>query len=283
MGVRTRPGIKHDHGHNQQWEALAEQHRDGTGAALQRGQNGPGAAPAASPAPGTAGAWPGPSPCMDSGLWPVPGAAVSSRMQRSGSPRLTRPRCPGTGQPVPLVWWPCRVVVLSPMGAPKIMAFSFSFFYGFFAFFLFLAANLPLQVLWRKQGCAQGVLPWQPLHTGVRAEELLCRRDCGQEPDLGPPAQPNPSNLGSWTPRHPPEPSHGAWVRVPGEGQRTGTAQCLCEHEVVAWDGAAGDERGETRILQNEDKVELSSRACGGRGRVSADIRGAGAAAGGGC
>lgn len=42
--------------------------------------------------------------------------------------------------------------------------------------------------------------------------------------------------------------------------QRTGTEQCLGEH-TAAW-----DRQGKTRILQNEDKQELSSGACGGNG-----------------
>lgn len=52
-------------------------------------------------------------------------------------------------------------------------------------------------------------------------------------------------------------------LAAPGGGpQRTGAAQCLCER-VAAWDGWG-------KILQNEDEQELSSRAGGGHGRVSA-------------
>lgn len=54
----------------------------------------------------------------------------------------------------------------------------------------------------------------------------------------------------------------GPWQPRVGGPQRTGAAQCLCER-VAAWDGWG-------KILQNEDEQELSSRAGGGHGRVSA-------------
>lgn len=141
--------------------------------------------------------------------------------------------------------------------------------YGFFSFFAFLQQTYPSRCSGESKTVHRGLLPCQPLCTGVRAEVLLWGRDCGQEPDLGPPAQSNPlagaSNLGYWTPCHPPEPSHGASVGVPGGGAENGHSSMPCEH-VVAWDGVAGDGWGKTRILQNEDKVELSSSACGGHG-----------------
>lgn len=163
MGVRTRPGIKHDHGHNQQREALAEQHRDGTGAVLHRGENAPGAAPAASPLPsGRNGGmdWPlsldgcralasarGYSFLQDAGLW-----------DPSGSPSPL-----GLGSVCPWCHGYAGLWCSAPWEHPKLWLFL----YFVFVFFAFLAANLPLQVLWRKQDCVQGAaaLPAPP-HRG---------------------------------------------------------------------------------------------------------------------
>lgn len=221
MGVRTRPGIKHGHGHNQQREALAEQHRDGTGPVLSGGRTVLGLRQRHCPLPRDG---------MGHGLAPLPGWMLGfGQGQRLlfppgcrvlGPLKLTQPQCPGTGQHVPLVRWPCRVVVLSPMGAPKIMAFSFFFF------LLFWQQTYPSRCSGESKTVHRGLLPCRPLRTGVRAEVLLWGRDCGQEPDLGPSAQSNPlagaSNLGYWTPCHPPEPSHGASVGVPGGGAENG-------------------------------------------------------------
>lgn len=189
MGVRTRPGIKHDHGHNQQREALAEQHRDGTGAVLQRGENAPGAAPAASPAPsGHNGGvdWPlsldgcralasarGCSFPQDVGFW-----------DPSGSPS---PSPLGLGSVCPWCRGHAGLWCSAPWEHPKLWLFLY---FCFFAFFW--QQTYPSRCFGESKTVYRGLLPCQPLHTGVRAEVLLWGRDCGQETDLGPPAQSNP-------------------------------------------------------------------------------------------
>lgn len=266
MGVRTRPGIKHDHGHNQQREALAEQHRDGTGAVLHRGQSGPGAAPAAAPVPsGHHGAWAGPSPCADAGLWPLPGAVVSSRMQGSGTPQA---------HPAPVPWdrTACAPGVMAMPGCgaqPHGSTQNYGFFFIYFFFLLFFGSKItPPGALENARLCIGGCCPASPSTQG--SEQRCCSGEgtVGRSQILVPLFSQIPlleSAVWGTGPRatllsHP----MGRRCGSREEGQRMGTAQCLCEH-VVAWDGAAGDGWGKTRILQNEDKVELSSRACGGR------------------
>lgn len=251
MGVRTRPGIKHDHHHNQQQEALAEQHRNGIG---------PCSPPAAGWYPGLCrwhcllprdGGGRAVLPLSLDGCWAsaAPGAAPSSRVRGSAGPLwLTQPWCPGTGQRVPLVPWLCWVVVLSTVGAPANYGFFFIFL-GFF--FAFLAANLTLQVPWRKQNCAQGAasLPAPPHRGQSRAAAP------GEGPWAGARALPplpnqipslEPAIWGTGPHAAPPGFSRGIGVGPQPERQRTGTAQCLCER-VAAWDGAAGDGQGKTK------------------------------------
>lgn len=145
----------------------------------------------------------------------------------------------------------------APWEHPKLWLFLF-------CFFAFLAANLPLQVLWRKQDCAQGAaaLPAPP-HRGQSRGAVGRSQTSVPLPSQIPLLEPAIWGTGP----HATLLSHPMGHRwgSRAEGQRTGTAQCLCEH-VVAWDGAAGDGWGKTRILQNEDKVELSSSPCGGHG-----------------
>lgn len=196
---------------------------------------------------------------MDAGLWPGPGAAVSSRMQDSGTPQAHP--APVPWDCVPLVRWPCRVVVLSPMGAPKIMAFSL--------FLLFCSKLTPPGALEKARLCTGGCCPASP---SAQGSEQRC---CSGEGTVGrsQTSVPLPSQIPLLEPAIWGTGPHATLLSHPmghrwgsrEEGQRTGTAQCLCEH-VVAWDGVAGDGWGKTRILQNEDKVELSSSACGGHG-----------------
>lgn len=157
MGVRTRPGIKHDHGHNQQREALAEQHRDGTGPVPSGGRTVLGLRQRHRPFPrdGTG-----------HGLAPLPGWMLAFGQGQGllfppgcrilGPLRLTQPRCPGTV--CPWCGGHAGLWCSAPWEHPKLWLFLF---------FCFFAANLPLQVLWRKQDCAQGAaaLP-APLHRG---------------------------------------------------------------------------------------------------------------------
>lgn len=107
----------------------------------------------------------------------------------------------------------------APWEHPKLWLFLFFFL-------LFWQQTYPSRCSGESKTVHRGLLPCWPLRTGVRAEVLLWGRDCGREPDLGPPAQSNPlagaSNLGYWTPCHPPEPSHGASVGVPGGGAENG-------------------------------------------------------------
>lgn len=210
----------------------------------------PGAVPLASPAPL---GWVGGAvlPLSLDGCWAsaAPGSAPSSRLRGSaGALWLTQPRCPGTGQHVPLVPWLCWVVVLSTAGAPTNYGFFFIFLGVFFAF---LAANLPLQVPWRKQDCAQGAasLPAPPHRGQSRAAAP------GEGPWAGArPLPPLPSQIPSlepaiWGTRPHTAPAGFSWgigVGPRSERQRTGTAQCLCER-VAAWDRAAGDGQGKTK------------------------------------
>lgn len=210
------------------------------------------------------GAWTGPSPWMDAGLWPVPGATLSSRMRGSGTPQA---------HPAPWDWAACApgAMAMPGFGAqPHGSTQNYGFFFILFLFFFaFLAANLPLLgALEKARLCTGGCCPASP---STQGSEQRC---CSGEGTVGrsQTSVPLPSQI--------PLLESAVWGTGPcatflshpmghrcgsrAEGQRTGTAQCLCEH-VVAWDGAAGDGWGKTRILQNEDKVELSSRACGGR------------------
>lgn len=125
------------------------------------------------------------------------------------------------------------------------------FLYFFRVFFAFLAANLPLQVPWRKQNCAQGAasLPAPPHRGQSRAAAP------GEGPWAGArPLPPLPNQIPSLEPAiwgtgphaAPPGFSRGIGVGPQPERQRTGTAQCLCER-IAAWDGAAGDGQGKTK------------------------------------
>lgn len=224
MGVRTRPGIKHDHRHNQQREALAEQHRNGIG---------PRSPPAAGWYPGLCrwhrllprdGGGRTVLPLSLDGCWASAalGAAPSSRVWGSAGPLwLTQPRCPGTGQRVPLVLWLCWVVVLSTVGAPA----NYGFFFIFLGFFLlFWQQTYHSRCPGESKTVHRGLPLCQPLRTGVRAELLLQGRDHGQEPDLCPPC---PTKSPHWSrqfgvpdPTLPPRASHGALVWGPSRSGR---------------------------------------------------------------
>lgn len=190
----------------------------------------------------------GPSPWMDARLQPVLGAALSSRVQGFvGPPWLAQPGCPGTGWHVPLVAVPgCGAQ--PHRSTHKLWLFLYFFRVFFFAF---LAANLPLQVPWRKQDCAQraAALPAPPHRGQSRGAAPGKGARAGARPL---PPCPVKSPRWSWQfavlDRAPPPlaipQGIGAGPRV--EWQRTGTAQCLCEH-VAAWDGAARDGWGKNK------------------------------------
>lgn len=227
MGVRTRPGIKHDHHHNQQREALAEQHRNGIG---------PCSPPAAGWYPGLCrwhcllprdGRGRAVLPLSLDGCWAsaAPGAAPSSRVRGSAGPLwLTQPWCPGTGQRVPLVPWLCWVVVLSTVGAPANYGFFLYFFRGFFCFFG-SKLNTP-GALEKAKLCTGGCLSASPSAQG--SEQSCCSRGgtVGRSQSSAPPAQPNPltgaSNLGYRTPRCPPGLLTGHWCGAPAGAAENG-------------------------------------------------------------
>lgn len=178
----------------------------------------------------------GPSPWMDAGLRPVLGAALSSRVRALRGP-------PARPAPVPWDRAACAPGAVAMLGCGAqpcrstrklwLFLYFFRFVFSFF-FFAFLAANLPLQVPWRKQDCAQGAAalpapphrarsrgaapgkgPWagaRPL-SPCRAKSPRWSRQCGV-PDAVMPPQAIPWGI-------------DAGPRV--EQQRTGTAQCLCE------------------------------------------------------
>lgn len=93
------------------------------------------------------------------------------------------------------------------------------YFFRFF-FLLFWQQTYPSRCPGESKTVHRGLLPCQPLRTGVRAEVLLRGRDHGKELDLCPPTQPNPlagaGNLGYQTLRCPPAPSHPMGHRCRG-------------------------------------------------------------------
>lgn len=139
--------------------------------------------------------------------------------------------------------------------------------YGFFfnSFLLCWQQTCASRCLDEARLCPGACCPASPSAQGT--EQRCCSREgtMGRSQVSAAPAQPNPlagaSNLGNKILSHPPEPSHGASVRRSRERPR------LNAFVSVQWPemGQPGMD-GEKRILQNEDKVELSSRACGGNG-----------------
>lgn len=178
MGVRTRPGIKHDHGHNQQREALAEQHRDGTGAVLHRGQRTVlGLRQRHCPLPwdGRGTGW----PLSLDGCWALASARDCCFLQDagfwdpSGSPS---PGALGLGSVCPWCGGRAGLWCSAPWEHPKLWLFLFFFF------LLFWQQTYPSRCSGESKTVHRGLLPCQPLRTGVRAEVLLWGRDCAQEP-----------------------------------------------------------------------------------------------------
>lgn len=197
MGVRTRPGIKHDHRHNQQWEALAEQHRNGIG-------------PRSPPA---AGWYLGlrwrhrllPRGGQGNGLAPLPGWMLDfgqcwGLFLPPGCGALRGPS--GSPAPVPREWAVCAPGAAAVLGCGAQPCRStcklWLFLYIFrFIFLLFWQQTYPCRCPGESKTVHGGLLPCQPLTQG---SEPLRGRDRGQEPDLCPPAEPNPlagaGNLG---------------------------------------------------------------------------------------
>ena len=279
MGVRTRPGIKHDHRHNQQREALAEQHRNGIGPCsppaagwypgLRRrhrllprgGRGGVGSAPLPGWMLGFRQCW---------GLLFPPG-----RRAPRGSSGLASLGAQGPGTACPR----CRGVLgcgAQPHGSTRKLWLFLCFFFRF-SFFAFLAANLSLQVPWKKQDCTQraATLPAPPHRGQSRGAAPGTGLWAGARPLPPLPGQIPSLELAIWGtgPRTTPQ----AMPRA--ERQRMGTAQCLGER-VAAWDGAAGDGQGKKReSSKTRIKWSFPQGPAEETGRVSARNRGACAAA----
>lgn len=99
------------------------------------------------------------------GCWTSASAGGCSFLQGAGLcgvPLARQPRCPGSGRYVPLVLWPCWVVVLSPAGAPA----NYGFFYIFLGlFFCFFGSKLtPAGALEKVRLCTGGCCPASPSH-----------------------------------------------------------------------------------------------------------------------
>lgn len=222
MGVRTRPGIKHDHGHNQQREALAEQHRDGTGPVPSGGRTVLGLRQRHRPFPrdGTG-----------HGLAPLPGWMLAFGQGQGllfppgcrilGPLRLTQPRCPGTV--CPWCGGHAGLWCSAPWEHPKLWLFLF--------FLLFCSKLTPPGALEKARLCTGGCCPASP---SAQGSEQRC---CSGEGTVGrsQTSVPLPSQIPLLEPAIWGTGPHATLLSHPmghrwgsrEEGQRTGTAQCL--------------------------------------------------------
>lgn len=175
----------------------------------------------------------------DGGLAPLPGWMLGSGRCRGCSLLLKclgagwegAAPCPPPASPALMSWGLCWGSASCP-GAAVLSPMGAPANYGFFFFTLFVRLFVFCFFFFFLAANFPLQMPWR-------------KQDRAQEA-----AAPRGISVGHRVPR-----SLG-WM----EPQRTGTAQCLGEH-TAAW-----DRQGKTRILQNEDKQELSSGACGGNG-----------------